>query len=346
MTVSRALCLRVVWLIVLGAMFAPVPQAIAADDFDSLHAKIEAANRNGSGSFTLSSDIFLRRSELPPITGILIIDGAGRSISGVGLHRIFDVDGGGLTLADLTLAAGQAPDGERGGAVRLRNGASLIANGVSFNGSRATSGGAIAMTSASDQLSVNNSAFVGNASASRGGALLVTGGQAAITGSAFLDNITESSGGAIEATGGKLILSNSTLDNNEAGRGGALSARGADTTLTHLTFSRNLAFDGGDALSKRGGTLSLRNSIVVGRGGGDDCQGELDENVGNFIADGSCSPALRGNALLGDLIGRPAYRTAARRQPGDQCRGGGILRGYGPGGHDAAAGGGLRYGRD
>ena len=98
------------------------------------------------------------------------------------------------------------------------------------------------------------------------------------------------------------------MDNNEAGRGGALAASGGETLLTHLTFTRNLAFDGGDALSKSGGKLNLRNSIIVGRGAGDDCQGELDQNAGNFIVDGSCSPALQGNALLGDLIGQPAYR--------------------------------------
>lgn len=307
MTVTRALGMRLVWLIVLAASLAQVPTANAADDFDSLYGKIEAANRNGSGAITLSGDIFLGGA-LPPIRGIIIVDGAGHTITGVGLHRIFDVDGGGLTLADLTLAAGKAPDGESGGAVRLRNGASLIANGVSFNTSRASSGGAIAMSNASDRLSANNSAFLGNAAADRGGALLVAGGQAVITGSAFLDNIAENSGGAIEAAGGRLTITNSTLDNNEAARGGALAASGGITLLTHLTFSRNLAFDGGDALSKRGGTLGMRNSIVVGRGAGSDCQGELDENTGNFIADGSCSPALRGSALLGDLIGQPAYR--------------------------------------
>ncbi|MYD10508.1 MAG: hypothetical protein F4X02_10755 [Chloroflexi bacterium] len=202
MAVARALALRSVWPIVLATVFAPVPQAEAADDYDSLYDKIEAANRNSSGAITLSSDVFLGGA-MPRIGGTVIFDGAGHTINGLGRRRIFDVDGGGLTLADLTLAAGQAPEGERGG---------------------------------------------------------------------------------------------------------ALSASGADTVLTHLTFSRNLAFHGGDALSKRGGTLVMRNSIVVGRGAGDVCQAGLDENAGNFIADGSRSPLLCGNALLGDLIGQPAYR--------------------------------------
>ena len=54
------------------------------------------------------------------------------------------------------------------------------------------------------------------------------------------------------------------------------------------------------------------NSIIDGRNGGA-CwsDGELRQNIGNFIQDGSCSPAFRGNPMLGTLVtpadGSPAY---------------------------------------
>ena len=295
-------------------MWAPLPRVSAADSFAELSAAIQAANRNGSGAIALGGDIWLT-AQLPPVTSILIVDGGGFAISGAGRFRIFDVDSGSLTLADVTLRAGNAPTGERGGAARLRNGAALIVNNVSFESNRAASGGALAITHDNDRLSVDNSAFLGNSATIRGGALIATGGDSRIINSAFLENTAELAGGAIEAAGGIVTISNSTLDNNEARHGGGLSVSGADVTLSHVTLSFNLAFYAGDALRKSDGTLSLRNSILVGRGAGADCLGELDQNVGNFIADGSCAPALRGAALLGELIGRPAQRLLTQDSP-------------------------------
>ncbi len=186
---------------------------------------------------------------------------------------------------------------------------------MSFEGNRAVAGGAIATTSDGDRLSINASTLQRNSAVNRGGALIAEGGVLRISNSAFLENTADGSGGAIEAARGGVTILNSTFDNNEAAQGGAVSISGADTTLTHLTMSLNLAFFEGDAVSKDAGTLRLRNSIIVGRGSGADCQGELDQNIGNFIADGSCSPALRGAAFLGELFGRPAYRLLAEDSP-------------------------------
>ncbi len=110
---------RRVWLVALCllALTSTLKTGAAVDD-EGLHAAIEAANRAGGGRVTLGGDILLS-AELPRVTSILIIDGGGFTISGAGRFRIFDIEGGGLTLANLTLSAGTAPAGERGGAVRL-----------------------------------------------------------------------------------------------------------------------------------------------------------------------------------------------------------------------------------
>ena len=299
---------------VLALAFAWIPQAQAADDFDSLYAAIVAANRNGSGSITLSQLISLGEP-LPPIDSVIIIDGGGQTISGAWLYRIFDIDGGALTLKDLTLSAGKAPAGESGGLIRLRNGGSLVANNVRFQSGEASSGGAIASTGDSDRLTVNGGSFLSNAAENSGGAIYADGGAVRISGSAFQENTAFVSGGAIESRHGIVAISNSTIDNNEGGLGGAIHVSGGSTVLTHLTLSNNLAFNSGDSLNVSSGRLSLRNSIISGRGGGLDCVGELEQNAGNLITDGSCAPALRGSARLGALLGEPAYRRLLEDSP-------------------------------
>ena len=299
----------------LGIAILFTPQALAADDSDSLYAQIEGANRKGGGTIVLTADIFLSEA-LPPITSVIFIDGADHSIFGGERTRIFDVDGGGLTLTKLILNSGQAPEGESGGLVRLINGGTLIANESSFKNGKAQNGGAIATLSDNVRLTINRSSFAANAAAGRGGALSINGGSVTITNSAFLENTAVASGGGIEAARGQVEVVNSTLDNNEArDKGGAVSASGAETILTHLTLSENLGFGGGDGISRSGGSLLLRNSIISGRSGADDCIGDLDENDGNLISDGACAPALRGNAMLGLRSGAPAYRRLEEDSP-------------------------------
>ena len=79
-------------------------------------------------------------------------------------------------------------------------------------------------------------------------------------------------------------------------------------TFTHLTFVGNQSDTGtGNAISRISGNVYLRNSILADGKHGDECEGKLQQNVGNLSRDGSCNMRTIGDALLGELTGSPAY---------------------------------------
>ncbi len=120
----------------------PILRVDAAEDFSSLFAQIEAANRaGGSSTITLTANITLSEP-LPEITSDITIEGKGYTIDGAKRFRIFEVDGGQLQLRQVTLRNGSA-QGENGGAIRLRNGAVLNVSEVNFSGNSAEYGTAI-----------------------------------------------------------------------------------------------------------------------------------------------------------------------------------------------------------
>ena len=94
-------------LISLLLLWGQSSQVAAADNFSELSAAIQAANSSGSDEITLSGDITLSAA-LPAITGSLTIEGDGHTISGDDAYRIFDVNGGALTLTNVTLTEGNA----------------------------------------------------------------------------------------------------------------------------------------------------------------------------------------------------------------------------------------------
>ena len=94
---------------------------------------------------------------LPPITGTISIEGGGHTISGDGKFRIFYVDGGSLTIKNLTLIDGSA---DHGGAVHLQAG-NLVVYDSSFISNRAEkSAGAIYASGGT--LDISNSRFEDN----------------------------------------------------------------------------------------------------------------------------------------------------------------------------------------
>lgn len=289
----------------------PAPAALAPPPPCPLALQITAANTDapaggcpaGSGHdvITLTEDIVLDAA-LPPVASEITLEGNGYRISGAGKFRIFDVDGGQLTISDMTLRDG---DATQGGAIRLINGARVTAMNVAFSDNRASYGGAIATESSDVWLDVSDSNFVGNEGDSGAGAVLVDGGRVNISGSAFLGNGTARNwGGAMETRSGYVNISNSTFSNNQTGVGGAIYSHGADTTLTHVTLMNNRAYNiVGAGIYHHSGTLNLRNSIVAGSGRGDDCYGRLTENRGNLSQDGTCSTAIIADPLLAERTG-------------------------------------------
>ena len=295
----------------------PAPDPLLPPPPCPLDLKITAANTDapaggcpaGSGHdvITLTEDIELD-AVLPPITSQITIEGNGYTISGAETFRIFDVDGGQLTLADMTLRDG---DAARGGAIRLINGARVQASKVTFHDNFASQGGAIATESSNVRLDVSQSSFIRNIGESRAGAVLVAGGVVNISGSAFVDNgeaWSAAFGGAMETRSGTVTISNSTFSANMGREGGAIYNSGADTTLTHVTLMNNRADNFlGAGIYHRSGTLRLRNSIVAGSGRGDDCSGTLNEARGSLSQDGTCGTSITGDPLLAALTGAVAH---------------------------------------
>ena len=282
---------------------------LAAESFDSLYAAIEAAN-SGSGSNTieLSEDITLSAA-LPPITGEITIEGNGHRIDGELRHRLFDVNGGRLTINDLTLAWGFA---DNGGAMRLRNGAQVTVSNVNFDTNLATNGGAISMSTDNVSLVVERSSFVKNSADEYGDAIHAFRGTASITNSSFVKNKGSVAGGAIYAINRRVTVANSTFSENKSGAGGgAFDLIQGEFTFTHLTFVGNRSETGtGNAINRISGNVYLRNSILAKGaygGSGDECEGRLQQNVGNLSRDGSCLVRPIKDALLGELTGSPAY---------------------------------------
>lgn len=313
-----------VLILVLAAVLSQLSLVGAADSFDSLRAAIRAANSgNGDGTITLSGDIILT-APLPPITGRVTIYGSGHTISGDGEHRIFDVSGGWLTLNNVTLTEGRAPEAEYGGAIRMRNGGALVAQNVAFTNNSANWGGAIMMLGSYARLTVRGSSFSGNRAREYAGAIYAIG-EATVSGSSFVANSASDSGGALVASNVNLDISNSSFHDNVASyNGGAIFFFGGDTTLTHVTMTGNRLSSGysyaGSALAKQAnnadeGPVRLRNSIVLGASGIAACAGGLDENVGNLSTDGTCSVKPSDNPLLDALTGSPAYRPLRDRSP-------------------------------
>lgn len=273
---------------------------------------------------TISEDITLRLP-LPAITGNITIEGGGHTISGDDKFRIFLVNGGNLTVNDLTLQDGY--DEDSGGAIAVQNGGWLTVNNSLFIGNRSDlNGGAIDLggywwgKSAVERrrgqrykspsgrgLRINNSTFYKNRSESWGGALY-TAGTVNISNSSFIKNRTHIGGGAVRGSGDRIDITNSTFSENHGGlSGGAL--RVGDATLTHLTLVDNFSqgYEGSGRSLAIDGNVRLRNSIIAGSAKGELCAEFLAENVGNIIEDGSCATPRSGEAGLGELTGASAH---------------------------------------
>lgn len=269
----------------------------------SLADHIRSANTNPAVGFcpagtshdviTITEDIVLSE-QLPPITGTITIEGGGHTISGDKKFPIFVVEGGRLTINNLTLTKSDGTEGRGGSAISAR----------------------------SSSLTINNTSFVGN----RGPAIYIWGSTGLIRNSSFVSNRSQYGNGAAIFVGQGVTLDviNSTFHANTARHGGALATnvttfRGimpSRTTLTNVTITPSRVAGRGVGfniwIDENDANFKLRSSLIVGgkseyRKESSSCQGPLAENIGNFIEDGSCSSGTGGDARLGDLTGAPHH---------------------------------------
>lgn len=156
--------------------------------------------------------------------------------------------------------------GENGIFILVDN-ANLTINGLQLRGGNMPNGGAIAVTNPDIQLTINDSQFLDNFAASRGGAINNQGGTVNINRSIFRGNQTQQLGGAINNQGeGRLIIRNTTFTENMSIMfdGGAITNLDGlldmDSSTVFNNFAANIAGGIGNNVNS---TIIIRNSIVA-----------------------------------------------------------------------------------
>ncbi len=260
----------------------------------------------------------------------LTIAGAGAStttMNGNQAGSVFTINGGTVTIDDLTITNGLSAGGY-GDGIDITGGAGPVTvtdSTLSDNGSPGGGWGG-GIYNFDDTVNVTGSTFT-NDTHYYGGAINNNGGTMTVTDSTFSGN-SSSAGGAIDnvatlhVTGstfsdnsglainndysGNLTLSDSTLSNNSGYFGGAIENNfGAVLTVTDSTLSGNSAgCCGGGIGNFNGATVNLGATIVANSTAGGDCSlggGTFNDLGYNLDDDGSC-----GFTATGDVSNTPA----------------------------------------
>jgi hypothetical protein len=304
---------------------------VADGDVTGLIAAITTANGNGendtinlavNGSYILSgvNNTTNGPNGLPVITAdsghALVVNGATTEIgastaTGTPSFRIFNVNGGTLSISGVTISHGfldgNGSTGDLFGAgIYIGDGVVTLTNCI-FNNNAALGfdarGGAISLSSGTLRLTScffkSNAAISSQSFSQAGGGAIDNGfGNVTINNSTFSSNFS-GIGGGIENFS-TMTISNSTIEGNSADTlGGGIYSQNGHLTLTNCTISGNSVSGsnpggGISFLDDAGGVVTIHNTIVAGntattapdvnaRGGAVTSQGH------NFIgtADGS-----------------------------------------------------------
>jgi CSLREA domain-containing protein len=247
------------------------------------------------------------------ITGAVILRGNGTQLQTDIADRFFDVQPGAmLILSDLWMIHDDQFLSLNGGCIRIRADSVFVGDGLVFNQCWASTGGAIGIEADRATVEVSNSVFLGN-TAVNGGAIGVTSasddGHLRVDSSEFsLNTATDGDGGAIRTTDYSLTVTNSTFQRNEAileeigGRGGAIFFESVSVnhkaTLTHVTIVGNEAQTAGGGLYTQSNQspLTMINSLMSDNSSfiGPDCAGSA-TSIALFL----------GTNLIGTTVGCP-----------------------------------------
>jgi hypothetical protein len=241
---------------------AGLQAAIAAVNSDpSKHAVISLA----PGTYDLTNELLVTHARDLTIqrdsAGPVVIDNPTHS------DRIFEIDGGDVTL-----------------------------DGLAISGGSANFGGGI--SAGYTTLTVSNSTISGNSAdgyASSGGGVLLQGGTLTVSNSTISGNSADgyaSSGGGIEA-GGTLTVSNSTISGNSAVGGGGIFTSDSSLAVTNSTISGNSVSSVQPSLG--GGIYSYNSVVEIANSTLNDPQG------GGIFAWGPSTVHLKGTVVDGVL---------------------------------------------
>jgi hypothetical protein len=245
-------------------LFAPQKTVHAATfdvpngDITALTNAINTANSNGvddvinlaaGGTYDFTSPTAQSLCDggtvLPDVTTTITINGNGATFNVANPEadlRFFCVDGGNLTVNNLTMQEGFQSEAE-GGAIHSAQ-ATVTLNSVTFRNNRALEGGAIFVGGST--LNIDRSLFIQNQLSS--------------------EDCPCSLGGAIDAISSTATISNSLFDGNSSGtaNGGAIGFTGSTASINRTTFTNNSANIGGaiyfGTLVQSNNNISISNS--------------------------------------------------------------------------------------
>lgn len=249
---------------------------------------------NLSGEYYLSESLVL--NDEITINNNVTICLNGNTITAAGGHRVFDIQGGSLTLCDCKgtgeIKGGDVKEhsgvgGSSGGAVYVDNSGAFILNGGKITGSSAKHGGGV-YVNGHGNFEMNGGLITGNIAIHQGGGVYVSGdGNFEMNGGTISENSVidvndadkaTAGGGGVYMAGSFTISGNGEISQNTSqfyGGGVVVSGSNAQFTLINGTISNNTAntYGGGVHVSSsgtvnmRGGTIN-RNKTGSGKGGG------------------------------------------------------------------------------
>ena len=208
-------------------------------------------------TFAITGEITIG-SPLPSVQGDVLLQGPGADqlmLRGSYLYRLFDVRAGAaMTIADLTLTEGRAPNGEAGGAIRSYGALTLQRVHLSNNLS-VSAGGAIYVKDG--PLQIADSLIQSNTAGTNGG-IYVGESIAAITETVFAYN----QGSAIQIYRAPTVHMSDTRVLSNTGCG--LDAEHSNVYLSNVHILGN----SGGGIATHWGQLSVERSIISGNRAG------------------------------------------------------------------------------
>ncbi len=206
--------------------------------------------------------IVLTSAGLPTITQPLTIQGLGQNlltVSGNDLFRVFDIAAGTpVTLTDMNITRGKAPDPESGGGVR--NAGTLTLSRVTVSACSSFGIGGGIGNSAGATVTLIGCQLVSNrVTAAGAGGMSNTGGTATVLESTVAGNVALGGGGLGNLNNGTLnIIQSTVFGNGSTGGGGVLNFSGT-LNITNSTIVNNLSRSGGGG----GGVLVLDGAVTI-----------------------------------------------------------------------------------
>ena len=206
------------------------------------------------------------------ISGAYPGGGEPAAIDGASEGSVVTVDGGSVTLDDLTIEHGDA--GFDGGGILNDGGTVAVTDSTITDNNAADAGGGISNDAGS--ISVTNSTIADNGagltSAGIAGGIVngSSAGPISVTDSTIADNISSFGGGIVEASdGGPITVTDSTITGNEGSFGGGISDAGSGGSVTVLgsTIAGNSGTDGAQVYFSQSFTVGA--SIISGSFGSD-----------------------------------------------------------------------------